>query len=166
MDPQIESAFGDLSVELDATRRMLAVVPDEHFDWQPHEKSMSLGSLASHVANLLNWFTMTVTSDELDMEGFQPWKGATTNSELMDIFDTNRKNLENILPQISAENLTDPWTFRMGEHVIFTQPKGGVLRRMCISHLIHHRGQLSVYLRLLDVPLPQTFGPTADDTSF
>jgi len=168
-DPSAPSAgqvaFADVDHELETTRRLLARVPDGQFDWRPHARSMSLGDLASHIANLLYWQTTIVRDEGFDV-GVQPetqTHRATTQAELLTIFDRNAASLRAALSLADDATLARAWTLRRGDEVIFQQARGTILRGMGISHLIHHRGQLSVYLRLLDVPLPPIYGPTADE---
>lgn len=160
-----EIAVGDLTQEIDTARRMLERVPEQHFAWKPHEKSMTLGALASHLANLLYWQTAILTQEELDLATV-PSRGteATSREELLRTFDEKAEALREALDQTEEADLERPWTLRRGEDVMFTRPKGGVLRRMGISHMIHHRAQLGVYLRLLEVPVPPSYGPTADES--
>ena len=160
----MQLATGDLEHELVTTRRMLERAPEEHFAWKPHEKSMSLGALAGHIANLLWWQTMMLQQDEFDMAAPQPPRTAPeSRAALLQEFDEKAAVLREALAQTDEAALAQPWTLRSGDHVIFTQPRVAVLRGFGISHMVHHRGQLSVYLRLLDVPVPPSYGPTADE---
>lgn len=146
------------------TRKMLERVPAEHFGWQPHEKSMTLGRLAVHVAELSGWITMTINQDELDFAkwDYKPLQPTTTD-DILKLHDKNVEEALIALNNVSEEDLMKMWTLRRGDHVILELPKAGILRGMCNNHLYHHRGQLSVYLRLLDVPIPGLYGPSADD---
>jgi uncharacterized damage-inducible protein DinB len=150
--------------EADKTRKMLERVPLEKSDWKPHEKSFTLGRLASHVAELSSWVDVTLNQDELDFSkmDYKPVVAETTE-ELLKIFDDNREKAVKTLKEANDENLMSDWTMRDGDTVFFTAPKIGVLRDFVLNHTIHHRAQLGVYLRMNDVPLPQTFGPTADE---
>jgi uncharacterized damage-inducible protein DinB len=157
-------AVGDLEQELRTTRRLLERVPDEHLDWKPHPKSMSLGSLATHIANLLFWQTTTVQQSEFDLAGGPPpLASLASREELLRRFDENAAALKQAVSAMDDAALGEPWTLRRGEQTLLRLPRAAVLRTMGISHIIHHRGQLSVYLRLLDVPLPPIYGPTADE---
>ncbi len=161
---QMQLAFGDLDRELDATRRMLERVPTEQLAWKPHAKSMSLGELALHVANLLYWQITTLQDDEFDLAASpMPLAAPESQDEILNAFDQNRETLRQAIEGTTEEALGHPWTLRHGEQVIFTEPKHAVFRTWGTSHIVHHRGQLSVYLRLLDVPLPGTYGPSADE---
>lgn len=156
-------ALGDLDFELAATRRMLERVPDEHFGWKPHEKSMSLGELASHLANLLDWNVHILRDDEIDLATLGAPPRAANRADLLQGFDEKKAALDAVAEAFDTATLGETWTLRNGEQVFFALPRAAVLRNFGISHMVHHRGQLSVYLRLLDVPLPRTYGPTADE---
>ena len=156
-------ALGDLDFELANTRRMLERVPDEHFDWKPHEKSMSLGDLASHLANLLYWNMQILQADGLDFAAQGPSPRDASRADLLQRFDEQKTALDAVVEQFDEATLGETWTLRNGDHVLFARPRAAVLRNFGISHMVHHRGQLSVYLRLLGVPVPPTYGPTADE---
>lgn len=160
-------AVGDLEEELATTRRVLERLPEDKFDWKPHEKSFSLGTLAFHVANLLFWQKMSLTDDGFDLAASPPpEKGGNlpAKEELLATFDAKLAELREALAGATEDTLNEPWTLRHGDHDIFTSPKADVMRRFGISHMIHHRAQLAVYLRLLDVPVPQIYGPSADES--
>ena len=163
--PQMrEMVLGDLQHEIDTTRRMLERVPEEHFSWKPHEKSWSLGALALHLANLLYWQTTMLQHDEFDLAAAPgPSSPPESQKELLQRFDTNASVLKGALNETDEAALGRTWTLRRGDDVLFSRPKAAVLRTIGISHMIHHRGQLSVYLRMLDVPVPSSYGPTADE---
>ncbi|QHL89236.1 DUF664 domain-containing protein [Nibribacter ruber] len=151
--------------EAKSTRRMLERVPDEKLDWQPHAKSFSLGKLAAHVAEIPSMFISNVLqTEETDFvkQKFKPFHASTTQ-ELVDFHDQVVAQVTEALTQASAEEFGKTWTLRHGENVIMAMPKAAVIRSVAMNHLIHHRGQLSVYLRLLDVPVPGMYGPTADE---
>lgn len=154
--------LAELRQEAIATRKILAAVPVDKSDWKPHEKSMKLGRLATHVAEIGSWVRFTLLQDELDFakSDFKPFVYSSTE-ELLDYFDKNIADAEAVLSTCGDEILRDNWTMRTGEQIYFTQAKGEVVRTWCFNHLIHHRAQLGVYLRLLDIPLPGTYGPTA-----
>ncbi|WP_181304011.1 DinB family protein [Rufibacter sp. XAAS-G3-1] len=147
------------------TRKMLERVPEEHFDWKPHAKSMSLKALAAHVAELPGMFIAYVLkSEELDFstQKYTPFAG-TSHQELMAHFEENYQKAVKALNDTNVVEIAKNWTLRSGEHVIVSMPKQAVIRNLAMNHLIHHRGQLSVYLRLLDVPVPGMYGPSADE---
>jgi uncharacterized damage-inducible protein DinB len=161
-------AFGDLEQELATTRRVLERVPEDRLDWTPHPKSMSLGKLAMHVATLPFYGETLVQSDEFDFATTSSpnIEGVTSRAELLETFETRVAALREALARTEDTALGEPWTLRNGEHVIFTLPRLAVMRGMMISHMIHHRAQLGVYLRLLDVPVPSMYGPSADENVF
>lgn len=160
----IQALAAEMRSEAKNTRRLLERVPDGQFDWKPHPKSMSLGRLCEHIAELPNWTYLTLVQDELDFskEMFKQARPAT-QAELLAYFDECLSKALDVLANCEEEVLSAPWTMRNGTHVYFTMPKKVVVRTWMMNHLIHHRGQLSVYLRLLDVPLPRMYGPTADE---
>jgi uncharacterized damage-inducible protein DinB len=153
----------ELEREAVATKKMLERVPDD-FAWSPHEKSMTLGNLATHIANLPSLVKATLTRNGHDLAAnpFSP-PVLTNGSELAALFSENVSEAVRLLNDVSDDDLSENWRLSSGEHVIFDLPRRAVLRTMVLSHLLHHRGQLSVYLRLKDVPLPSVYGPTADE---
>jgi len=151
--------------EAATTRKMLARVPEDKFDYKPHEKSMVMKSLVTHLADLPGWIHFTLTTDELDFQKAYEQPDIKNNKELMDYFE---KRYNDGLSALVAENekeLDKPWILRNGETIYATNPKIEVLR-MSMSQQIHHRAQLGVYLRLLNVPIPGSYGPSADETDF
>jgi uncharacterized damage-inducible protein DinB len=159
-----EAILAELKHEAATTRKMLERVPEDKFDWKPHERSMALGRLAGHVAELPGMFNAALTQDELDFatRTYGPFVPKAT-SELLDTFDTKVAQALELLADQSDEHLKKSWRLRSGDRIFFELPRVAVLRSMALNHMIHHRGQLSVYLRLLDVPLPSVYGPTADE---
>jgi len=152
-----------LNEESETTRKMLALVPDEKLDWKPHAKSMTLRTLATHVAELPTWIPMTFNTDELDFakEPYNP-PVFNTNKELMAYFEECLRSGQESLTPENEQHLGKPWTLRNGDEIYMTQPKLEVIR-MSISQIIHHRAQLGVYLRLLNIPIPGSYGPSADE---
>ncbi len=161
---QNHALIAELQMEAASTRKMLERVPTEKNDWHPHAKSMKLGRLATHVAELPGWVVFTLGADELNFATME-YKPITnpTKEELLALHDKNVSDALAILEKTTDEDLEKMWSLKNGEHVHFTMPKKVVVRSMAYNHLYHHRGQLSVYLRLLDVPVPGMYGPTADD---
>ena len=157
--------IAELQMEAANTRKMLERIPLEKGDYKPHEKSMTLGRLATHVAELAGWVAFTMDQDGLDFSKME-YKPviAQTTEELLAIHDENVAKATKSLENASPADFGNMWTLRNGETVHFSLPKAAVVRSFAFSHLYHHRGQLSVYLRLLDVPVPGMYGPTADDT--
>jgi len=159
-----ESMLPEFDHEMTTTRSLLERVPEPEGQWVPHAKSMPLGRLASHIAELVGWTTSTLGQTELDFGApgaYNPTQ-FTTTEKLLELFDANVKSARAAIAAVSDADLMVPWTLRNGEHVIFTMPRVAVLRSFVMNHIIHHRGQLSVYLRLHGVPLPSIYGPTAD----
>lgn len=150
--------------EAATTRKLLERVPQESFTWKPHEKSMTLGRLAGHLAELPSFFGPILNLEEMnfDARNYQPFL-PTTVSEILEKFDENVAHGIELLKTQDEEHLLKKWRLRRGEQIFFELPRISVIRTMAINHIIHHRGQLSVYLRLLDVPLPSIYGPSADE---
>ena len=158
-----ELLLAELKQEAATTRKMLERVPQSSFDWKPHEKSMALGQLAAHVANLFGtWLQASLSRDEFDLAESKPSKAGNV-SEILEDFDRNIAGAIELLQKQSDENMFTIWRLRRGEQTLFEIPRWAVLRSMVFNHIIHHRGQLSVFLRLRDVPLPPVYGPTADE---
>ena len=148
--------------ELASTRKVLGSVP-ENFDWKPHDKSMSLGRLATHVAEIPEWMHVTLGTSELDFaKGYTP-NVCNSKADILALFNKMSEKSKTTLSNISDATMDESWTMRNGEQVYFTQSKGVVMRSFVISHLIHHRAQLGVYLRLLGIPVPGVYGPSADE---
>jgi len=156
--------------EMANTRKTLERVPDDKFAWKPHEKSMTLGGLATHLANIPSWTARTFDRDELDIappgEGPYRLEEAKSTAELLEAFDQNIASARAALEAATDENWQGKWSLLMTGKKIFTLPRTAVMRGFVMSHLIHHRAQLGVYLRLLDVPVPSIYGPSADEGGF
>ena len=159
-----EPLAAELRQEAATTRKMLERVPEDKFDWKPHEKSMPLGRLAGHIAELPSLITPALTQDELDFNtaGFKPFV-PTSVAGLLERFDQTVAGAVELLKNQTDERMNDKWRLRSGDTIIFESPRATVVRTMALNHVVHHHGQLSVYLRLLDVPLPSVYGPTADE---
>lgn len=155
--------FADFEPELASTRRVLERFPDAKGDWRPHAKSRTLGELALHVADIPNRGTAILELDELDIAARQPLAPLGTAAELLTFFDANAARLRTALAAADMPLLERPWTLRRGPQVLVTQPRRVLLRLIMLSHLVHHRAQLGVYYRLLGVPVPGVYGPSADD---
>lgn len=156
-------ALGDLNHELNTTRKLLERVPEAHLEWKPHEKSMSLGGLALHVATIPFWLTRVLSADHFDIATVGRNPPPTSLQEILDAFEERVAAMRQALDAADDAALTQPWQLRRGEQVLQTMPRVAVIRAMGINHMVHHRAQLSVYLRMLDVPLPPMYGPTADE---
>lgn len=162
----IKDAFiAELKHESSMTKKMLEKVPLDKKEWKPHEKSMTLGRLATHVAENTHWVSDIISIGEFDFMknyNFNP-PDASTTDELLEIFQKNLDKAIADLSTMSDEDLAKPWTVKRGEQVMFSTPKKVSIRSWALNHMIHHRGQLSVYLRLLNVPVPGMYGPSADE---
>jgi uncharacterized damage-inducible protein DinB len=156
----------EFDAEIRITRSLLERVPFENPGWKPHSKSTNLGALASHLVDLAGYGARVATEPEINFAppGGRPFapKEYHDRAELLSAFDANAARTRAAVAALSADALGVPWSLKFGDRVIFTQARGLVLRTFMMNHIIHHRGQLSVYLRLNDVPLPSIYGPTAD----
>ena len=163
---QISLIKKELENEAVTTRKMLALVPAEKFDWKPHPKSMVMMNLATHIAELPTWISMVLNTDELDFAANE-YKPAivSDNMQLMQLFEKSMEDGRAQLDIGNEESLDKTWTLRSGEHILSSGDKADMIR-MALSQIIHHRAQLGVYLRLLDIPIPGSYGPSADDTNF
>jgi uncharacterized damage-inducible protein DinB len=161
----INHAFiGELEHEAATSRKMLERIPESTWDFKPHEKSMEMKKLATHVTEMWGWTRFTLDHPELDFAAapYEPYQPASTQ-DLIDYHDKMVADAKEVLARTSDETMMEPWTMRSGETVYFTMPKVQVLRSMVFNHIIHHRGQLSVYLRENDIPVPAIYGPSADE---
>jgi uncharacterized damage-inducible protein DinB len=152
----------ELIVEAQVTRRFLEAVPFDKLQYKPTEKSETLGRLAIHVAEIIAWFTSVVETGRLDFEHFEP-KEIQTKKELLTYFDSLLEEAIKSLANAKDEMFSDDWSMTHGDEILFTLPKKQVARLFCMNHLVHHRAQLGMYLRLLNVAVPATYGPSADD---
>ncbi len=152
--------------EMATTRRMLDRVPEAQFTWKPHGKSMSLGELSNHLAQIPFWCTATLRAPSLDLatieDGARP-KNPDSREALLQGFDQRVAAARALLAQTTDAELMASWTLKQGDQEFFTMPRMMVLRSFVLNHTIHHRGQLSVYLRLNNIPVPPIYGPTADE---
>ncbi len=147
------------------TRKMLQRVPEDKWDWKPHPKSMDIKRLTSHIADLPGWIHMTFTTDQLDFKDPYKMPKIETNKDLMNFFEKRYAEGLSVLVPENEKLLDKPWTLRNGEKIYSSDPKIEVLR-MSLSQQIHHRAQLGVFLRLLDIPIPGSYGPSADENNF
>jgi uncharacterized damage-inducible protein DinB len=150
--------------ETQITRRHLERLPADKLDWRPHEKSYTAGELASHLVDCINWTTdiFTKTGIDIDPETYQPFKAGSTE-DLLKGFEEAVANGKRVLADVDDEAAMQPWSLKVKGHQLFERPRADVLNDFTLHHLIHHRGQFSVYLRLLNVPVPGTYGPSADE---
>jgi len=162
-----EMLLPEFDHEMASTRKMLERVPDDKLTWKPHAKSMDLCALASHVATNTHWLAGMLASESFDFApvGKPAYSvpRAGSSAELLAMFDKSTAEARAALAGATDQQLMQPWSLLAGGHTIFTMPRVACYRGMVMNHLIHHRGQLSVYLRLLDVPIPGMYGPSADD---
>jgi uncharacterized damage-inducible protein DinB len=153
----------EFDLEMPGTRRILERVPEARFAWKPHDKSMTLGRLASHVADIPARCSAIIATEELVRQpGSAPWTASST-ADLLDHFDTAAGSARAALAGLCDDQLSVIWTIKMGDRVLASIPRVMALRRIFMDHIIHHRAQLGVFLRLLDVPIPGLYGPSADD---
>jgi uncharacterized damage-inducible protein DinB len=159
-----QSLLPEFDQEMAATRRVLARVPEGKSDWQPHPKSMALGRLATHVAEIPDWTVNSLTVDGIDFDPatFKPTILASP-AAILALFDANVVKGRAALAAAADEDFAKPWSLKMAGRVMLTGTRGAMYRQFSVSHMIHHRAQLGVYLRLLDIPVPGVYGPTADD---
>jgi uncharacterized damage-inducible protein DinB len=156
-----------IDAEHDASRRVIERVTDDMLAWKPHEKSWSALDLATHIANLVSWGAMILTTDELDFasEEMKNWTPPTADSvaDVLALLDQNVATVKGILKGMADADLEATWTMRTGEQIFSADPRAFAFARWVLSHQSHHRGELVVYLRLNDVPVPGIFGPSADE---
>jgi len=162
----VDALLPEFDHEMTVTRKLLERVPEDRFAWKPHDKSYSLGQLAQHVATLPRWGDITINQSELDLSDTPPLPPVATRGELLALFDGHVASTRSALNGKSDAELMAPWALKMAGKTIFSMPKAAVWRSFVMSHLIHHRGQLSVYLRMQNVPLPSMYGPSADEPAF
>ena len=160
----IESLAGEFAHEAQTTRKHLERLPDDKLDWRPHEKSFSARDLASHIVECVSWVDSIFTGEDFDFNPatYKPFR-AVSGADLIKTFDERVANGNRVLRDVNDADLARPWRLKIMGRVKFERPKVAVMRDFTLSHLIHHRGQLSVYLRLLNVPVPGSYGPTADE---
>jgi uncharacterized damage-inducible protein DinB len=147
------------------TRKFLALVPDDQFGYKPHERSMLMKNLVKHLADLPGWIHFTLTTDELDFAKGYEQPEINNNKELLAYFEKRYEEGLSVLVPENEHLLAKPWTLRNGDVIYSTEPKIDILR-MAFSQQIHHRAQLGVYLRLLNIPIPGSYGPSADENAF
>jgi uncharacterized damage-inducible protein DinB len=162
--PLNQALLPEFDHEMANTRKSLERVPDEKLAWKPHQKSMTMGQLASHIVNLPGWGADVMGQDSYDgATGPRPPE-LKSRQEMLEAFDNNVKQAREALSKADDAQLGKPWSLLNGGQPIFTQPRAAILRGFIFSHIIHHRAQLGVYLRLNDVPVPSIYGPSADES--
>ena len=162
LDPA-QLLFADLDTEMATTRRMLERVPDGKDDWRPHKKSRTLDELATHIAQLPGLGILMLTRDEYDGGTRPPEPKPSCCSERVEIFDEVSGEFRRLVREMTWEQAMSPWTMKFRGQKVFSTPRAQLLRSAMLTHLAHHRAQLGVYLRLLDIPVPGSYGPTADE---
>jgi uncharacterized damage-inducible protein DinB len=162
----IELLLKEMDMEARTTKKMLSRVPDDKYDWKPHEKSMTVRRLATHVAELPSWITMTLTTSELDFaNNTYKLEKIDNTKHLLDFFEKSYRDGRQHLAAANEKQFEEMWTLRNGETVLSKTTKYEVIR-MTFSQIVHHRAQLGVFLRLLNIPIPGSYGPSADDAGF
>ena len=163
----VDALLPEFDHEMSTTRTVLERVPEAKFDWKPHDRSFSIGALAAHVATLPTWATETITRSEIDVSpNQQPPAAFPSHGDLLATFDRNVAAARAALAGRTDAELMAMWSLTRNGRTLFSMPKAIVLRSFVLNHLVHHRGQLTVYLRLLDVPVPSIYGPSADEPAF
>ena len=164
--PIAQMLLPEFDQEMASTRKLLEIVPDDKLDYKPHEKSMALGRLAGHVAEMPGWILTTIKTESLDIQpGAMPFI-AKSRQELLDSFDKQVAEARAALAGASDEDMAKTWTLTFAGKPVFSMPRAAVVRISGMNHLIHHRGQLGVYLRLNNVEIPGMYGPSADEMKF
>ncbi len=158
-----EPLLKEIDHEAATTRKLLERVPDQQFGWKPHEKSMTLGRLAAHISELPGLMGVILDQDEFDIATRQQPAQPTTHQQVLQTFDANIGRATDLLGRQTDQRLLAVWRFKRSGQVLMEMPRIAILRFVGINHMIHHRGQLSVYLRLQNVPIPSIYGPSADE---
>ena len=157
-----EILIPELRIEAATTRKLLERVPPSSLTWKPHPKSRPLGEIAAHIANIPGLFIASLLEDEFDHDSYTA--ETDTVPAILTTFDRNITRAHEVLGSLTDERLLAPWKYRYGARVVFELPRLVVIRTAALSHMIHHRGQLSLYLRMLNVPVPSIYGPSADES--
>ena len=160
-----ELLLPEVDQEMATTRRVLERVPDDKLGWKPHDKSWSMAELASHVVNLIKWTGATMDQTQMDMATVPPEemnRAASSRAQLLEWFDANAAAARQAMARSDADYFV-PWTLKQGDKVFFTMPRYTCIRSFVLNHLVHHRAQLAVYLRLNNIPVPAMYGPSADE---
>ena len=160
----IDSLITEFDHETQTTRKHLERLPEDKLNWRPHEKSFTAAGLASHITEMVGWADAILKQDGLDFDPatYKPYV-TTSVADLLKTFDDNVAKGKQALAGVTEDNLDQPWGFKIMGRVQFERPRAAVFRDVALSHIIHHRGQFSVYLRLLNVPVPGSYGPSADE---
>lgn len=165
--PIVDALLPEYDHEFATARKLLDRVPESEFGWKPHEKSMTMGQLAGHVANLAFWCSMTMKAPFYDLAASSDkevtLEPPASREELLRTFDEKVQQARELVARATDAEMMAPWTLKHGDHEIFSMPRVAAVRTFVMNHMIHHRGQLSVYLRLKNIPLPSIYGPSADE---
>lgn len=161
-----EMLLPEFDQEMANTRKLLERVPEEKNDYKPHEKSMALGRLATHTAELPSWVGFTIQQDLLELQGAQPSNPPNSRKELLDKFDKDVAEARRQIASATDEDLGKTWTMKFDGQTVISMPRAAVLRNVIMNHMIHHRAQLGVYLRLNEIEIPGMYGPSADEMKF
>lgn len=162
----LDPLIAELEQESATTRRVLERVPEDRFDWKPHEKSMHLGRLAMHVATTPLEIAKIATRDEMQVSEFEPSPEVKTTAEVLAAHDKGLAEAKATLSGMDDTTATGMWRVLDGDKELMAMPRIALIRAIMLNHVYHHRGQLTVYLRLLDVPVPSVYGPSADENTF
>ena len=157
-----QNLLAEVKQETANTRKIINAIDDKYLNYKPHEKSMSLARLCGHIVELHGWIAQGLSVDKFDLSNYKSYE-PNSKQDLLKTLDQFSEQANNLLDRFTAEDWSRSWTLTMGDHVILDSSKYMAMRSMILNHLIHHRGQLTVYLRLLDIPVPGLFGPSADD---
>jgi uncharacterized damage-inducible protein DinB len=160
-----ELLLPEFEQEMATTRRVLDRVPDSRFVWKPHDKSWTMGELASHIVNTVSWTDVTMNESSFDLATVSPEemnRAAKSRTELLAWFDGNVASARQALAKADEEYFV-PWTLKQGDQIYFTMPRYTCVRSFCLNHIVHHRAQLGVYLRLNNIAVPAMYGPSADE---
>ncbi|WP_353139419.1 DinB family protein [Pseudopedobacter sp.] len=160
-----QNYLAELEREIASTKKLIACIPNDKWDWKPHEKSASVGELAKHITELTGWTVNIAEKDKLDFRKDYIPLSVTTKEDLLNLLDIYAKECKEALEKFDDAKWGDKWSLTAGEHIIAELPKFAAKRFIVNNHIYHHRGQLSVYLRLLDVPIPGMYGPSADENA-
>lgn len=162
-----QSLLPEWDQEFSATRKHLERIPGDKLKWAPHDKSMTLERLGGHIATLVSWGAIAIEEDEFDVAPLDGSESSErsyeTVEEILADFDANVARARAVIENTTDETFMKSWALKKGGETLFEMPKVAVIRAFVLNHTIHHRGQLSVYLRLCDCPVPQSYGPTADE---
>ena len=161
--PFIDVLLPEFDRESGWTRHLLERIPDAALEWRPDDRSTAMGDLAAHIADLPRWIAVVMTCQSFDLSSDANERPrGTSTAQLLGRFDTNVREGRAVLVGAVDDTLCEPWTLARGKHDLFTMPRVVMMRHLVLNHLVHHRGQLTVYLRMNDIPVPALYGPSAE----